>query len=255
MKRNLLILTFALIILITGCSKQEPVSLEYKTTDGDPPSYKITMENKAEVDGDGKRAEDAEKLAERLGIFLDMTATIKTIKAEKGNLLHEVVIKSGKVRESASGEEEKIDEGEDFDMTIKKNGEVVKPFNDIPGLSPSVILPDEPVLPGVTWTESFVFSPAERIEDLELEGNFTLEKIADVKGLKCAVIKFEVPETAIHRNKIKGVFSSVGSMTFAYEKGMIVDFSVERNMKIDDPRPKSDVKIHFHQILSIEMVQ
>ena len=253
MKKCLFASILIIFIFLTGCGKQEPVSLEYKTTEGEPPKYKVTLENKATIEGDGEEAEEAEEFADRLSISLDMTATIKTIKAEDGNLMHELVVEAGKIKESGSGDEEEIDKGEDMDMTVEKNGEIEEPFSDLPGLSPTVIFPDEPVAPGAAWTEELEYSPAEKIDPLELEINFTLEKFTTVNELKCAVIKFEVPETGIDRDKVKGTFASTGTMTFAYEKGMIVDFSAERNMTMKDPRPKSDIKLNFHQIVSIKM--
>ena len=70
--------------------------------------------------------------------------------------------------------------------------------------------------------------------------------------MNCAIIKFEVPETAIER-KMKMKFSSKGTMAFAYEKGAFVDFSVERTMVTEDPRPKSDIEMTLNQSVSIKM--
>jgi len=251
MRKVILILALFSILIIAGCFKAAPVLLEYKATEGDPPRYEVSFENKLSVEGEGEEAKQAEEALKRMGIKIDMTVKQES-KSIKEGLEQTMIIESGKIVESKGGDEEEIDEGEKIEMAIKKNGEVLEAFSDVPGLTPMVIFSDNPVAPGDTWTNKFEFAAAERLEEFEVEGKYTLKKFQTVNGLKCAVIMFEVPETKIDIKRAEAKFSSQGTMTFAYEKGYILNFDVKRNIAIEDE--SSDVVVNMDQKLTMKNI-
>ena len=250
MKRSLLMLALIAVICMAGCGKQEPVSLEYKATEGDPVKYQITMETKTTVEGEGEEAEEAKKEMEERGqMSLDMTVEQKLVE-EDGALKNEMVVESGKVIEGK--DEEEIDKGEDISCVIKKNGQIVEDFKHVPGLIPDVVFSSDPVGPGDTWSDTIGVPVMNEV--MELECKYTVEKFTTVGDLKCAVIKCEIEEKEVSEDKVTMKLSSNANMTFAYEKGYVVDFSVTRNMSMNHPDPDVDASMAITQTVTYKKI-
>lgn len=213
----------------------DTINLEYKMKKGEEIRYKTI------VDSDQSIKENDVKQDMKSHLEMVMLQKCNDLAAD-GSMNIDVIIESGSLKRD--GQEEPLPNvGQVINMTMKKNGEIVKTSVDMPFTQPP--FPSKSIKKKDTWQEKSTVNIPGRAEPITLNYNYILWDFTKAEGYECAEIKVSCPENRVTLQEgVEQVLSATGTTYFSHKEGMLVKSEVETKTDITAPN-NAAVKTHI----------
>jgi len=269
--RRLFIIIAALSVVWFACGERA-TKFTLKFNAGDEHRYQLIQDSTTATEFMGRKMEMPSKT--------DITLTQKVENIEQGEIHLILTYDSFDMEMNVGGKEipgtmgEKM-VGQSIAMKLRENGEIIEPqgmqsmvalqgpSSDVSSMFFSLYptFPDRELKVGESWTQTQEMSQESQM-GVAVETQYTFARREEKKGYKCAVIDFtismNVKSTGEAQMKIEGDGTGNGTIYFAYEKGLIVDSTVELDMAmaIATPLPTGDGKIPTttHQTINLTLM-
>ncbi len=220
----------------------EPITLEYKMSLGEVLKYHTQVDSDQSLREEGQPEQTTRSV-------LTMTMEQKVKDVSGGLSTVDVTIQDGKVeREGEAAELPAV--GQTIEITMKRNGDIVRTSVDFPFSQPA--FPDRTLRVGEKWTGDSKMD----IPLMDAEGNqngskavaltyhYTLAGFERISGYDVAVIQVECPKTSIEiQPDVVQSIVATGKTCFAHRDGRLIRSNVETQTKIT--APGAEVRTHI----------
>jgi hypothetical protein len=220
----------------------QPITLEYKMSPGE------VLEYHTQVDSEQSLKEEGQYEA-TIRSVLEMTMEQKVLNVTDGLAKIDVTIQEGKIlREGETMELPAV--GQTIQITMKRNGDIVKTSVDFPFSQPA--FPERVLKVNDKWTgDSQMDIPLmdengqqAGTKSVTLTYHYTLAGFDRVAGYDVALIQVECPQTSIEvQPEVNQSIVASGKTFFAHREGRLIKSNVETRTRIT--APGAEVSTHI----------